>query len=108
DREATLGTYDRNVAAPVKQPYIHFGHWDIAPEPGTEAATLPPAQLRLDAILRSMAALEDGLTIVDAGCGFGGTLHAVHDSFPHASLHGINIDPRQLALARGSESSIEW
>lgn len=40
------------------------------------------------------------LTLLDLGCGVGGTLFALAQRFPQARLHGVTISERQYALAR--------
>jgi ubiquinone/menaquinone biosynthesis C-methylase UbiE len=37
---------------------------------------------------------------LDAGCGFGGTAASLAAKYPGAKVTGLNIDPRQLVLAR--------
>ncbi len=39
------------------------------------------------------------VTILDMGCGVGGTLFRLADSFPQGQLHGITISPKQCDLA---------
>lgn len=82
--------------------YVHWGYWE---EPGS--ATLAPeefqaAAARLDAEVLAAADLKDGQSILDAGCGFGGTLEAVGKAFPRAERAGLNIDARQLEIARAA------
>ncbi|HVC12065.1 MAG TPA: class I SAM-dependent methyltransferase [Burkholderiales bacterium] len=81
--------------------HVHLGHWDApadAAAPG--AADFGRAQARLDALLLDMAGLADGQHVLDAGCGFGGTLQAVDGRHAGMRLLGVNVDPRQLEICR--------
>jgi len=40
------------------------------------------------------------LTVVDLGCGVGGTLFDLADRFPDGVMHGVTVSPAQVALAR--------
>ena len=55
---------------------------------------------RLNEEVLSAALLHDGQAVLDAGCGFGGTLAGIAVSRKGMTLTGVNIDPRQLELAR--------
>lgn len=50
--------------------------------------------------LLELAEIRDGQEILDVGCGFGGTLATIAEQFTAKRLTGLNIDGRQLALAR--------
>jgi len=52
---------------------------------------------RMKALVLSAAELTDGQSVLDCGCGFGGTLRSIDESRRRTSLIGVNIDPRQLA-----------
>ncbi len=79
----------------------HLGHWEAAPDPAAlGAADFGRAQARLDAILLEMFGLADGQRVLDAGCGFGGTLQAVNERHAGMRLLGVNVDPRQLEICR--------
>lgn len=82
--------------------HVHLGLF--APDGrGTARAGEDP----LAAAQRAMAELHlerlgarDGETVLDVGCGLGGTLRLLNDRLSGAGLIGVNIDPRQLAVAR--------
>jgi len=46
------------------------------------------------------AGVHDGQSILDVGCGFGGTIASLNERLSGAELTGVNIDGRQLARAR--------
>lgn len=76
--------------------HIHLG---LFPD-GTAHHTLPQAQIAMSERHLHHLAPRDGECIVDLGCGFGGTLAMLDKRLTHAALVGINIDPRQIELAR--------
>lgn len=55
---------------------------------------------RLDAEVVGAAGIEPGHVVLDAGCGFGGTLAGLERRIPEGTRLGVNVDARQLALAR--------
>lgn len=73
--------------------HVHFGAWT-----GNES----PAQAmeQLTQLMIEMAQVEDSHQLLDVGCGFGGTLLSLREQFPSLALTGLNIDERQLEIAR--------
>jgi SAM-dependent methyltransferase len=90
--------------------YVHLGYWDD-PQAGADA-DFAAAQQRLDALLAGMAEPADGQAVLDAGCGFGGTLGALNRQFTGLRLAGVNVDPRQLEICRqllpANGNRLEW
>ncbi|HUZ32093.1 MAG TPA: methyltransferase domain-containing protein [Xanthobacteraceae bacterium] len=83
--------------------HVHLGYWDDPP-PLTAACSaqeFADAQARLTDVLIRMADLKAGQTVLDVGCGFGGTLEAAA-KWPSMLLAGINIDRRQLDICRSA------
>lgn len=80
--------------------FVHLGYWDIPPadEAPPQPGEFERAQARLDQVLLDMADLDDGQSVLDAGCGFGGTLQAINRTRAGMTLTGANIDPRQLDI----------
>jgi MPBQ/MSBQ methyltransferase len=82
--------------------HVHLGYWDTAP-PETKpcgAEEFDAAQARLCDIVLELADLSDGQSVLDVGCGFGGTLAAIDQRWRHMRLAGLNIDRRQLDICR--------
>jgi MPBQ/MSBQ methyltransferase len=73
--------------------HIHLG---LFADP---SLTLDQAQEAMAAHHLAALDLHDGQSVVDVGCGFGGSLRRI-DAQIAAHLTGVNIDPRQIALAR--------
>jgi MPBQ/MSBQ methyltransferase len=94
----------------------HLGYWDAATESGPahdpQDHEFTRAQERLDAVLLDMARVQDGQAVLDAGCGFGGTLARIDATHGRMRLVGINIDARQLNICRGLHAApgnqFEW
>ncbi len=81
--------------AGVGSDHIHLGLIDPAAPPATLAdAQEAMARRHLDPL-----GLRDGQTVVDVGCGIGGTLRMIDASVTGCQLVGVNIDPRQIAFA---------
>ncbi|HEV3373374.1 MAG TPA: methyltransferase domain-containing protein [Xanthobacteraceae bacterium] len=82
--------------------HVHLGYWDAAPAPAAPctAGEFEAAQARLCEIFIALADLHDRQSVVDVGCGFGGTLAAINDRWQSMRLTGLNIDRRQLDICR--------
>lgn len=93
--------------------HVHWGYW---PEP--ETADLSPedfaaAAEALSRLVYGAAGVADGRAVLDAGCGFGGTVESLNGRYADLEVTGLNIDPRQLARARNRLSPrpgnvLEW
>lgn len=81
--------------------HVHLGYWDEPPSLATPCSPqeFAAAQARLTDIVLDLADLRGGLSALDIGCGFGGTLEAL-GKWPHMRLAGVNIDRRQLDICR--------
>jgi SAM-dependent methyltransferase len=91
-------------AAALFSRYVHWGYWA---DPSRAAGTVEDftaAMDRLNDEVVAGAAVKDGMTVLDAGCGFGGTLAGLSARFPAANLVGVNFDGRQLAEAVASRA----
>jgi ubiquinone/menaquinone biosynthesis C-methylase UbiE len=91
---------DGRAAAQAFDRHVHWGLWENSSAVCRTPAEFAAAAKRLDDALIERAGIVDGATVLDAGCGFGGTLEALEKRFPKARLLGVNIDERQLAVAR--------
>jgi MPBQ/MSBQ methyltransferase len=81
--------------------HVHLGYWDAPPLASRCAADeFEAAQARLCDIFIELADLSDGQSVLDVGCGFGGTLAAVDSRRQDMRLMGLNIDRRQLDICR--------
>ncbi len=78
----------------------HWGYWDDAALAAGTAADFARAEERMSERFLDAAGVRDGDRVLDAGCGFGGTIALANERYHRVSLTGLNIDPRQLAWAR--------
>lgn len=85
--------------------FVHLGHWDlpVAIDAEPQPDEFQRAQSRLTQVLLGMADLRAGQSILDVGCGFGGTFDLINRQLQNMQLTGVNIDPRQLDICRSIE-----
>lgn len=79
--------------------HVHWGYW---PEPPRAAGSLPDfaaAAERLCGLVCDAGSVADGEAVLDAGCGFGGTVESLNGRLSDVDLVGLNIDQRQLQRA---------
>ena len=94
--------------------FVHLGHWDIPAvvDSGLDEGEFQAAQSRLNNMLLEMADLENDLSVLDVGCGFGGTIESINNQYENMQLVGVNIDPRQLDICRQIDAqhsnTLDW
>ena len=81
---------------------LHWGHWDNPDAPDLSVAGYTRAMQNLTRQHLIHLDLKPGQRLLDVGCGMGGTLALLNEEFEGLDLVGVNIDDRQLALARSS------
>ncbi len=86
---------------------MHLGLWEVGADDDLVAA-----QARLDARVLSQACLTDGMTVLDVGCGVGGTLARINAAHVGMRLLGLNPDEAQLSRAADitprADNQIRW
>lgn len=80
--------------------HVHWGYW---PEPRSAICddddyARAAEQMTLE--LCGAADIESGACVLDAGCGFGGTVGSLNERHTGMKLIGLNLDERQLGRAR--------
>lgn len=78
---------------------VHWGYWNDVTDAAETADDFLAASDRLSAKLIEHIAPKEGQSILDAGCGFGGTIAQINERFDGLQLTGINIDSRQIERA---------
>jgi ubiquinone/menaquinone biosynthesis C-methylase UbiE len=79
--------------------HVHWGYWADPQTATDEDDNFAQAAEQLTLELCQLAQIAEGDTILDAGCGFGGTIASLNERFHQLALVGLNIDARQLARA---------
>jgi SAM-dependent methyltransferase len=79
--------------------HLHFGFWGAPQEAADTQEDLAVAGDRLSDLVCTAAAVGDDQTILDVGCGLGGTIARINRHRCGVALHGLNIDSRQLLRA---------
>jgi SAM-dependent methyltransferase len=79
---------------------MHWGYWENPDAPDRSAAGYARAQDDLTRQHFRDAGIGPGQRIADVGCGLGGTLALLDQSYAGLDLVGVNIDERQLERAR--------
>ena len=79
--------------------HLHWGLWEDPEAADGSVEDFASAADRLCNRLLAAASIAGGHTVLDAGCGIGGTLANLNETLSAVSLYGINIDERQVARA---------
>lgn len=74
---------------------VHLGYWRDGDD-----GDFAGAQARLDDLMIDLAGIDGGQSVLDVGCGFGGTLARINERYRQMRLAGINIDDRQIDICR--------
>ena len=86
---------------------VHLGYWRDG-----DAGDFAGAQARLDQVVIDLAAIAGGQSVLDVGCGFGGTIARINDTDHGMHLTGVNIDRRQIDICRtiasGAGNVLSW
>jgi ubiquinone/menaquinone biosynthesis C-methylase UbiE len=80
--------------------HVHWGYWDNPAIADGTVDDFTEAAENLTRKVYEAAGVRDGMRILDCGCGFGGTIASLNKHFSNLQLVGLNIDPRQLEVAR--------
>ena len=97
-----LEVFKRSPDSSLSQAMMRHVHWGLFSAPiahPSPAACVAAAEAMTEKICTAARA-GNNLRILDVGCGFGGTVAHLNERFSGCELVGLNIDDRQLALAR--------
>lgn len=101
--DALIDAYQRGATGRS----VHLGFW-----PDGDDGNFAGAQARLDEVIIQLAGIADGQSVLDIGCGFGGTVARINATCARMRLAGINVDARQIEICRGlpagADNSLAW
>jgi cyclopropane fatty-acyl-phospholipid synthase-like methyltransferase len=80
--------------------HVHWGYYRDPETADDSLEGLAAAQEALSERLLCLAGVGNGQHILEVGCGLGGTLALLDERHTDLTLHGLNIDPRQLREVR--------
>ena len=80
--------------------HVHWGYWENSADSDGSIEDFAQAAEKLAQKVYSAGQIADGMSVLDCGCGFGGTIASINERFNNMQLTGLNIDSRQLARAR--------
>lgn len=84
--------------------HVHWGYWQNPQLAEKTFKDFQVAKENLTQLVCDFANIKDGMKILDVGCGFGGTIASLNERFSNLQLVGVNIDDRQLEIAKNSVS----
>ncbi|MDP3530257.1 SAM-dependent methyltransferase [Methylicorpusculum sp.] len=76
--------------------HVHWGCWDQPDQATLSVDDFIKATENLTHKLCASAEIKEGMTVLDVGCGFGGTLAHLQETGSNLKLYGLNLDIRQL------------
>lgn len=80
--------------------HVHWGYWEQPKLAELTTADFEQAAENLSAQVCQAGNIDNGLKVLDVGCGFGGTIAHVNEHYTDMALTGLNLDERQLQRAR--------
>lgn len=109
-----MGFFDNLVLEFEKNPdiktafgeHIHWGYWQNPQEATGDLIDFAQAAEQLSHLVLELADLQPGNTILDAGCGWGGTIGLANKIYHNLELIGINIDAEQIKKAQIKQQSL--
>lgn len=78
---------------------VHWGYWEDPKSAKGTRDDYIAAMEQMNVVLFEAGKVANGQKLLDAGCGFGGTIQQINGTYSNMDLTGLNIDPRQLAAA---------
>jgi len=80
--------------------HVHWGYWEVPEQAELTADDFAQASEALSKQVCAAGNIQNGQSILDVGCGFGGTTAHINENFQDMNLVGVNLDERQLVRAR--------
>ena len=80
--------------------HVHWGYWEQPETAKMTAADFEQAAENLSKQVCLAGNIKNDLSVLDVGCGFGGTVAHINEHYTGMKLAGLNLDERQLVRAR--------
>lgn len=80
--------------------HVHWGYWE---QPKLATLTVEDFAKASEDLSRQVCLagkIQNNLSVLDVGCGFGGTIAHINENYQGMNLVGVNLDERQLVRAR--------
>ncbi|OLP02212.1 methyltransferase type 11 [Mycolicibacterium porcinum] len=90
---------DGGAAGELWENQVHWGYWEDPKSAEGTQTDYVAAMEQMNRELLKAGKVGDGQKLLDAGCGFGGTIQQINAEHSGMDLTGLNIDARQLAAA---------
>lgn len=109
-----MGFFDNLVVEFEKSPeikmafgeHIHWGYWQNPQQATGDIIDFAHAAEQLSHLVLESANLQSGYTVLDAGCGWGGTIGLANKLYHNINLIGVNIDGEQIQLAQTKHQTL--
>lgn len=82
--------------------HVHWGYWETPKQATLTTDDFAEAAEALSAQVCLAGNIHNGLSVLDVGCGFGGTIAHINERYVRMDLVGLNLDERQLQRARAT------
>jgi len=80
--------------------HVHWGYWEHPQQAPLTTEDFAQASEDLSGQVCLAGHIQNNLSVLDVGCGFGGTIAHINENYQGMNLVGINLDERQLVRAR--------
>jgi ubiquinone/menaquinone biosynthesis C-methylase UbiE len=80
--------------------HVHWGYWEQPQDAILTTEGFAKASEDLSRQVCLAGRIQNNLSVLDVGCGFGGTIAHINENYQGMNLVGVNLDQRQLARAR--------
>jgi ubiquinone/menaquinone biosynthesis C-methylase UbiE len=80
--------------------HVHWGYWEHPQQATLTTEDFAQASEDLSKQVCLAGHIQNNLSVLDVGCGFGGTIAHINENYQGMNLVGVNLDERQLERAR--------
>jgi ubiquinone/menaquinone biosynthesis C-methylase UbiE len=80
--------------------HVHWGYWEQPQQAALTTEDFAQATEELSRQVCLAGHIQNNLSVLDVGCGFGGTIAYINENYQGMNLVGVNLDERQLVRAR--------